>query len=91
MHGLHGVERPGGTPAAFVDGEARLGDVLWVTTYRVKASFGAFTPHITLGHAAAPPAIEPIVFDASTLAACHLGRFCTCRRILRQWTLAQLS
>jgi 2'-5' RNA ligase len=87
MHALRGVERQGGTPAAFVDGDARVGDVNWVTDYRVKASFAAFTPHITIGHAAAAPRLEPIAFEATTLAACHLGRFCTCRRVLRQWTL----
>ena len=88
MHALVGLERPGGTPAAFAGGDARVGDVLWVTGYRLKSSFGAFTPHITLGHATEPPSIEPFTFTAETVAACHLGRFCTCRRILRSWTLA---
>jgi len=87
MHALVGVERPGGTPGAFFDGDARVADVLWVTGYRLKSSFGAFAPHITLGHAARPPEIPPFTFRAETVAACHLGRFCTCRRILRAWTL----
>ena len=91
MDALRGVERPGGTPAAFVDGEARPGDVIWVTTYRLKAAFGSFTPHVTLGHAKHPPHVEPFAFDATTIAACHLGRFCTCRRVLRQWTLSGLE
>jgi 2'-5' RNA ligase len=88
MHDLHGIERPGGTAAAFVDGDARVGDVLWVASYRLKASFGSFTPHITVGHAKTVPHVEPFDFDATTIAACHLGRFCTCRRILRAWTLS---
>jgi 2'-5' RNA ligase len=88
MHALVGVERPGGTPAAFFEGDARVGDVLWVTGYRLKSSFGAYTPHITLGYAPHPPAIDPLTFTAETVAACHLGRFCTCRRILRSWNLA---
>lgn len=87
MHAMVGVERPGGTAAAFFDGEARVGDVMWVTGYRLKSSFGAYSPHITLGHAAQPADIEPFAFDAETVAACHLGRFCTCRRILRSWNL----
>jgi 2'-5' RNA ligase len=87
MHALVGVERPGGTPAAFFDGDARVADVLWVTGYRLKNSFGSFAPHITLGHAPEPPSIEPFSFVADTVAACHLGRFCTCRRILRSWSL----
>ena len=89
MHHLHGIERPGGTAAAFVDGDARVGDVLWVTSYRLTASFGSFTPHITLGHAQTLPSVEPFEFTATTIAACHLGRFCTGRRILRAWTLSQ--
>lgn len=88
MHELVGLERPGGTPAAFAGGDARVGDVLWVTSYRLKSSFGAFTPHITLGHAAEPPSIEPFSFTADTVAACHLGRFCTCRRVIRAWSLS---
>lgn len=87
MHALVGVERPGGTAAAFDEGDARVGDVLWVAGYRLKSSFGAYTPHITLGYAPDPPAIEPFGFTAQTVAACHLGRFCACRRILRSWTL----
>jgi 2'-5' RNA ligase len=87
MHALVGVERPGGTAAAFFGGEARVGDVLWVAGYRLKSSFAAFTPHITLGQAVEPPVIEPFTFTADTVAACHLGRFCACRQVLRSWTL----
>lgn len=87
MEALRGFERPGGTAAAFVDGDARVGDIVWVTGYRLKSSFGAFAPHITLGHGDAPPQIDPSVFEAATVAACHLGRFCSCRRALRTWTL----
>lgn len=87
MHAMVGVERPGGTAAAFFEGDGRVGDVMWVASYRLKSSFGAYTPHITLGHASQPPEVEPVAFAAETVAACHLGRFCTCRRILRSWTL----
>jgi 2'-5' RNA ligase len=87
MEGLRGLERPGGTPGAFHQAEGRVADVLWVAGYRLKSSLGAYQPHITLGHAAEPPAIEPFEFDVSTVAACHLGRFCTCRVVLRRWSL----
>jgi 2'-5' RNA ligase len=87
MEALRGFERSGGTPAAFYDGDARVGDVVWVAGYRLKSSFGAFTPHITLGQGGTPPPIEPFTFEATTVAACHLGRFCSCRRALRTWTL----
>lgn len=87
METLRGFERPGGTAAAFVDGDARVGDVMWVTGYRLKSSLHAYTPHITLGRAKEPPHIDPFTFEATTVAACHLGRFCSCRRVLRSWTL----
>ena len=88
MEALRGLERPGGTAAAFFEGDARVGDVAWVTGYRLKSSLSAYHPHVTLGYAADPPAIEPFTFEATTIAACHLGRFCSCRRVLRAWTLA---
>ena len=87
METLRGVERPGGTPAAFAGGDARVRDLLWVSSYRLKSSFGDYTPHITLGHGAQPPHIDPFEFTADTVAICQLGRFCTCRRVLRSWTL----
>lgn len=87
MEALRGYERPGGTPAAFVGADGRVGDVLWVTGYRLKSSFHAFTPHITLGHGEHAPAIAPFSFEGTTVAVCQLGRFCTCQRILREWEL----
>jgi len=60
---------------------------MWVTGFRLKSAFGAFTPHITLGHGEHLPEIEPFEFEATTIAACHLGRFCTCRKVLREWRL----
>jgi hypothetical protein len=87
MESLRGVERQNAGPAAFADEAGRVSDVLWVTGYRLKSSFGAYRPHITLGHGDQAPAIEPFVFEAATVAACHLGRFCTCRHVLRRWTL----
>ena len=76
-----------GDHQAFLGGDARARDVQWVTGYRIASSGARFRPHITLGHAARPPAIEPFTFEASTIAACHLGRFCSCRRVLRAWML----
>ena len=86
MEALRGVERQGGGPHAFFE-EGRVGDVRWVTGFRLKSSGSAFTPHITLGHGADMPSIEPVAFDATTIAACHLGRFCTCCKVLRAWDL----
>jgi 2'-5' RNA ligase len=78
-------DRERGDVSAFVDSDARDRDVQWVTGYRASSSGDAFQPHITLGHAARPPAIDPFEFEATTIAACHLGRFCSCRRVLREW------
>ena len=87
MDALHYLERPDGTSDAFVDGDARPGDIAWVAGFRRTSSYAAFRPHITLGHSSTLPAIEPLAFEASTIAACQLGRFCTCRRVLRRWEL----
>jgi 2'-5' RNA ligase len=87
MDALSDFERPDGTSAAFVDGDARPGDVAWVAGFRRSSSYAAFRPHITLGHSSTLPAVDPLAFEASTIAACQLGRFCTCRRVLRRWEL----
>ena len=87
MDALREFEHEGGLPAAFVDGEGRPGDVEWVANFRRTSSYASFDPHITLGHAATLPEVERLTFDAATIAACHLGKFCTCRRVFRQWEL----
>lgn len=87
MEALEPIEEVGGTGGAFAGGDARAGDVTWVSAFRTTSSFRAFTPHITLGHSKATPAIEPVEFVATRLAVCHLGRFCTCRTILGEWGL----
>jgi hypothetical protein len=87
METLRGLERGEGGRDAFVDADARVEDVLWVATFRTKASFGFYTPHITLGHASSLPTVERQSFVANTVAVCRLGHFCTCRSVVRQWTL----
>lgn len=89
MEALRGLERPEGGTHAFYEDSGRVGDVMWVAGFRLKSAFGAFTPHITLGHGDHAPVVEPFEFEAATIAACHLGRFCTCRRVLRSWTLGR--
>ena len=75
--------------SAFLGEEARDRDIRWVREFRKASSFARFTPHITLGHASRPPHVEPIDFVAARIALCHLGRFCTCRRIIRAWELTK--
>ena len=76
-----------GDASAFFGEDARDRDVRWVREFRRESSVDRFTPHITLGHASEPPVVEPMEFVATTIAVCHLGRFCTCRRIIRAWEL----
>jgi hypothetical protein len=87
MDSLRPFERPDGTSQAFVDGDARPGDIAWVAGFRRSAGYAAFRPHITLGLSSTLPIVEPLAFSASTIAACHLGRFCTCRRAIHRWEL----
>jgi 2'-5' RNA ligase len=87
MAALHPFERPDGDATAFVGDSVRPRDVEWVSRFRQESSFDAFAPHITLGHAPSAPAIDPFEFTADVVAACRLGRFCTCRQVLAGWTL----
>lgn len=82
-------EQRDGDVSAFFGGDARNRDVHWVSNYRAKSSYEHFLPHITLGHTTHPPLVQPFSFEASMIAVCHLGRFCTCRRIVRAWELAR--
>ena len=87
MDALHRFERTGGSASAFAEGDARPGDVAWVAGFRRSAAYRRFRPHITVGQASQLPVVTPMSFVADTIALCQLGRFCTCRTILRTWTL----
>ena len=78
----------GGPDAFWGDGiPPRETDLEWITTFREKSAGISFDPHVTLGVGAVkvPPVQSPFV--ASEIALCHLGRFCTCRCVLKAWTL----
>ncbi len=87
LHATEALEVATGDAAAFLGDDARDRDVRWVREFRRESSFDRFTPHITIGHASAPPFVEPFDFMATRIAVCHLGRFCTCRRVIRAWDL----
>jgi len=87
LQAVEPFETTSGDASAFFGADARERDVRWVREFRHQSSLDRFTPHITLGHAYEPPAVEPIAFVATTIAICHLGRFCTCQRIIRAWHL----
>ena len=58
----------------------------WIRNFSCKSSLDFFWPHITLGYGEAPAIDQPVSFVAPSLALCHLGNHCTCRRVL--WTAA---
>ena len=81
-------EAGGGAEAFYSDRQlARESDVTWVSQFRSHSSYARFSPHITLGIGPPPEFREPFEFTADRVALCHLGRFCTCRMILREWRL----
>ena len=84
---------PPADAAAFVaEGEpAREADIDWVTHFRSQAAGARFEPHVTLGVGTLGDAAPRIAFTAIELAACHLGRFCTCRRVLGAWRLGDAT
>ncbi len=90
MDALESMEQRIGTTDAFLtDGEpGRAADVLWVTTFRLRSAYARYAPHITLGHGDLSDVVEPFEFEGSRVAACRLGRYCTCRTVIREWTLA---
>lgn len=56
--------------------------VAWIRTYRDKAAFERFDPHVTIGVGALAPTPFAPRYPPGRLAVCHLGPFCTCRRVL---------
>jgi len=56
--------------------------LLWIKNFPEKSSFKKYYPHITLGYGL----LEKFPFsgncEVSTLAMCHLGNHCTCRKVI---------
>lgn len=85
-------EPAGGAEAFYLEGEeARPRDVQWVTHFRSRSGYARFAPHITVGHGRPPRSFEPFDFTARRVVLCHLGRYCTCRRILEEWWLGDVT
>lgn len=61
--------------------------LLSINNYLKSSSFNHFSPHITAGIGAYHHGNYSISFTASTLAICHLGNYCTCRKVLYAVTL----
>lgn len=54
----------------------------WINRYIPNYCYDNFWPHITLGFGESPNDFQPYSFQASRLAVCHLGNYCTCTKIL---------
>ena len=82
-----------GDAASFYDDTepARTRDVEWVARFRTRAAYGAWEPHVTLGVGRLEARSPAIQFVAARVAACQLGRYCTCRRVIAAWTLTAPS
>ena len=89
MDAVQPLEEAGGSAAAFFADQdsARENDVAWVNQFRSHSSYARFAPHITLGVGPLPEFREPFEFTARRAALCHLGRYCTCRVVLLEWSL----
>lgn len=63
--------------------------LFWINNYVKDSSFEKFFPHITVGFGETNKKFNfPISLTVSKLALCHLGNYCTCRKIL---LLSELS
>ena len=63
--------------------EVSTQSIYWVQNYfKHHQSVDDYRPHITLGEGILKNLPNQIRFNASTLTLCHLGTYCTCRKIL---------
>jgi 2'-5' RNA ligase len=70
------------TAMLFSPPEVEETTLFWIKSYPEKSSFENFSPHITIGFGETDKVEVPIKFAASKLALCHLGNYCTCRKVL---------
>jgi 2'-5' RNA ligase len=68
--------------------DVKPSSVAWVKDYRSAASFERYSPHITLGIGRPDPSLLSFRRGRTErLALCHLGNYCTCRKILFETNL----
>lgn len=73
------------------DSPANATTLGWINEYIPYSCFEKFWPHITVGYIkenTVVEKIEPFMFTASRIAMCHLGNYCTCKRIFAEARLA---
>ena len=89
MDQLRNVESHVGEYPAFSSNghPPRTADVEWVKQFRKQAAYNRFSPHVTVGIGDLSRPCPPTHVLATTIAACHLGRFCTCNKVFDTWPL----
>lgn len=90
MDRLRRFESAPGDATAFLSAGGlppRDADVEWVRQFRTHAAYERFDPHVTVGIGTLREPGPLPAADGARVALCQLGRFCTCRRILAEWTL----
>ena len=60
----------------------------YIAGFLTKSSFENYVPHITVGVGEADMEMGSFEFDCRELALCHLGNYCTCRKIILSHHLA---
>lgn len=64
----------------------------WINNYISDSCVENFWPHITVGYVKENTVvgdIKPFTFAASRIAICHLGNYCTCKKVLTEIRLAE--
>ena len=64
------------------EGKVSESTLHWIKDFPIKSSFEKFFPHITIGFGESKALDLPIEFAPISLALCHLGNHCTCKKIL---------
>ena len=64
------------------EGKVAESTLRWIKNFPIESSFEKFFPHITIGFGESKALDLPIEFAPISLALCHLGNHCTCKKIL---------
>ncbi len=69
------------------DEDVNATTIEYIKKFKTASSFENYVPHITVGSEAMDLEIDSFEFVAKKIALCHLGNFCTCRKVLLEHTL----
>lgn len=75
------------TPSDTYDGlKTNFSTLNWINNFLSQSCGENFWPHITIGYLKDQgiSEIDPVSFQAFRFAICHLGNYCTCKRILAE-------